>query len=133
MSGRPSKIKLYDAMGEMLYAVALADGIVQPDETRKLAEILNAHPWANAIQWSFNYEMDRHPQIEETFRKAMLVFQGYGPSPEYAFLIDALNQLAQASDGVSPEEQRLIDQFHNQLLDHFQALSLEDLKEEPEH
>lgn len=130
MSNRPSKIKLYDAMGEMIYAVALADGVIEPAETQKLEEMLKAHPWANAIQWSFNYEMDRKPGIEESFKKAMSVFQAYGPSPEYAFLMETLDQIAKASDGISPEEKRLIDRFHHQLLDHFQTLSLNDLIEE---
>ncbi len=130
MSSRPSKIKLYDAMGEMIYAVARADGVVQAAEMRKLEELLKAHPWANAIQWSFNYETDQKPNIQAIFKKAMLVFQAYGPSPEYAFLMDTLNKVARASDGVSQEEQKLIDNFHNQLLEHFQTLDLRDLQEE---
>ena len=47
--------KLYEAFGELLYVVAMADGLIQEEELSALDEVLKGHPWAADIQWSFNY------------------------------------------------------------------------------
>jgi len=113
------KSKLYDAFGELIYTVALADGMIQPEELSKMEEVLENHLWGQEIKWSFNYEARKSNNPEETYQKALQVFKEYGPCDEYVFLIDILEQIAEASDGIIPEERAVIDGFQQSLREHF--------------
>lgn len=116
---KPSKEKLYDALGELIYAVAFADGAVQPSETEKLKEMLLAHPWASNIQWSFDYEQGKKHSVEEAYRKALDTCKDFGPTPEYEFLFEVLNTVAKASDGMDTNELEVIERFKRELKEHF--------------
>ena len=48
--------KLLEAFGELLYVVAMADGMIQEEEVAALEKVLADHPWASDIKWSFDYE-----------------------------------------------------------------------------
>lgn len=124
---KPSKAKLYDALGELIYAVALADGGIQDTEIQKLHELLLAHPNAQAIQWSFDYENKSHISLEEAYYKALETCKAYGPNEEYAFLFDALMAVAEASNGINEQELAVIERFQKELKDHFLDLDFEDL------
>lgn len=123
---KPSQERLHDAMGELIYAVAKADGLVQESEMQKLEEILHNHPWASQIQWSFNYEHLRENELEEVYAKAIDTFKAYGPSEEYAFLFDVLYQIAKASNGLDAKEAKIIVRFKLDLKAHFLNLDIED-------
>ena len=41
-----SKTRLYDAFGELIYAVAIADGLIQEEETAVIERTLADHPIA---------------------------------------------------------------------------------------
>ncbi len=43
------KTELYDAFGEFLYAIAMADGEVQESEVKKIEELLANHEGAKEI------------------------------------------------------------------------------------
>lgn len=124
---KPSKEKLYDALGELIYAVAMADGRIQQSEIEKLHELLLAHPKAQAIQWSFDYENRSHIPLDEAYNKALETCKAYGPTEEYAFLFDALDGVAGASDGIDPKELEVIQRFKKELKAHFLGLNFEDL------
>lgn len=118
---KPGKTQLYDAFGELIYAIAQADGEIQQEEVQKLRELLMGHPWAAEIEWSFKYEKKKTKSIEEAMSKALETCKSYGPSPEYAFLLEVLQLVANASDGVQEEEQAVIDRFQKELTAHFVA------------
>ena len=124
---KPSKEKLYDALGELIYTLAMADGSIQESEMEKLHELLIAHPNAQAIQWSFDYEQDSRTSLEEVYQKALETCKAYGPTEEYAFLFDALEAVAKASDGIVAEELAVIERFKRELKEHFLNLNIEDL------
>jgi hypothetical protein len=42
-----NKIYLYDAFGELIFLVAMADSLIQPEETAALDKILANHPWTS--------------------------------------------------------------------------------------
>lgn len=123
---QPSQERLHDAMGELIYAVAKADGLVQESELQKLEEILQHHPWASQIHWSFNYEQNRDNSLEDVYAKALETFKEYGPSAEYEFLLEVLYEIAKASHGLNTEEAQLIVRFKLDLKAHFVKLDLED-------
>lgn len=123
---KPSKERLYDALGELIYAVAKADGLVQESETQKLEEILQHHPWASQIHWSFHYEQNRENALEQAYAKALDTCKEYGPSEEYEFLFDVLYEIAKASNGLNTEEAQVIVRFKLDLKEHFMNLNLEE-------
>ncbi|NVK66305.1 MAG: TerB family tellurite resistance protein, partial [Flavobacteriales bacterium] len=63
--------KLYEVFGELLYAIAKADGIIQPEEKDALGELLQKHAWASEIKWSFNYEASKNSSVEEVYNKVI--------------------------------------------------------------
>ncbi len=126
---KPSKIKVYDAFGELIYAMALADGLIQPEETEALEKILLGHPMAKEIQWSVDYENKKHHSVQETYKKAIGVFEDHGPDPDYAFLMEVLDTVANASDGTQKEESDIMDHYQTDL----KARFIKDLEEQGLH
>lgn len=114
-----NKEQLYDALGELIYAVAKADGLVQEEETARLEELLFAHPWAREIRWSFNYEKGKQNSVQEAYEKALETCKNYGQSEEYPFLFEVLNAVAKASGGMEPSEKEIIERFQRELKEHF--------------
>ena len=114
-----SPAQLHDAFGELIYAVALADGHIQAEETAKLKELLANHPWGKDIQCSFDYETRKGRDVREAYDKALLVLKDHGPDPEYAFLVEVVNAIAEASGGVDAKEKAMIDGFQESLYQHF--------------
>ncbi len=112
-----SKAWLYDAFGQIIYAVAIADGEVQDEEIDKLHETIENHPWAREIVWSFNYETTRNRPIHTTLQKAMAVFEQYGPCEEYEFFIDLVERVADAFDGIVPQEEEILELLREELLE----------------
>lgn len=121
---KPSKEKLYDALGELIYAVAKADGLIQESETKKLGELLMAHPWSREIRWSFDYEQRKEIDVAEAYSKALETCKAYGPSEEYAFLFEVMQRIAEASHGVDTNEIELMLRFQRELKEYFLTLDL---------
>ena len=111
--------RLYDAFGELVYAVALADGYIQPEETEALERLLAHHEWAKAIKWSFDYEVKAGHSVEDLYKKAINTFEKVGPHPEYTFMLEVLEQVATASHGVDRKEKAMISQVSVDLKERF--------------
>ncbi len=111
--------RLYDAFGELLYAIAMADGKVQKEEIRVIEGILNKHLWAKEIKWSFDYEKYKNHSLEEAYTKAISVCKENGPDPEYKYLLDLMRIVADAFDGTVAQEEHIISRFKGDLHDEF--------------
>jgi len=111
--------RLYDAFGELIYAIAMADGDVQTVELETLEKLLREHPWAKEIKWSFNYEQNKHHSVEEAYQRAIDVCKENGPDPEYKYLLDVMVKVAEAFGGIIPQEQMIIDNFKMDLSKRF--------------
>ncbi len=116
--------RLYDAFGELIYAIAMADGEVQKEEIETLERFLNQHPWAKEIKWSFNYENDRHHTVEEAYNNAIDICKENGPDPEYKYLLDVMVSVADSFGGIVPQEKKILDNFKSDL----RARFINDLK-----
>ena len=114
-----SKARLLDAYGELIYSVAIADGLIQPEEVEKLKIMLQDHPWAKEIQWSFDYEKKHHHTIRDTYLKALDTFKENGPFEDYYYLVEILEKIAEASGGIQKNEKTVIDSFQTTLRQHF--------------
>lgn len=116
---QPSKEKLYDAMGELIYAVALADGMVSEQESQTLHELLQQHDWAASVEWSFKYEKMKANSLEDAYQRALDTCKSYGPCEDYVLLLDVLRRVSEASDGMVVAEADLINRFTHELTDYF--------------
>jgi uncharacterized tellurite resistance protein B-like protein len=115
-----SQEKLYEVLGELLYVIAKADGIIQDEEQEALNELLKRHAWASEIKWSFNYEANKNSDPEETYNKVINFCHGYGPTAIYNEFIDAMNFVASASKGIDEDESKVIHSFSKDLIARFQ-------------
>ncbi|UKN02790.1 TerB family tellurite resistance protein [Paracrocinitomix mangrovi] len=112
--------KLYETLGELIYAVAMADGVIQKEEREALSQLLNRHSWAAEIKWSFDYEEANKSTVEETYNKVINYCHSYGPSPIYKESIAAMKTIAHASDGIDKNEDNIISSFSTDLIARFQ-------------
>jgi len=113
------KEELYEAFGELIYAVAKADGLIDGDEISKITEILDNHPWASNIKWSFNYEWLHDEPAVEIYKKALARCLKHGPAEEYAEMLDVMKQIAAASEETYRSEQEIINSFSRDLVNQF--------------
>jgi uncharacterized tellurite resistance protein B-like protein len=113
--------KLFETMGELLYVVAMADGVVQKEEKAELKYLLKGHKWASGISWSFQYESAKQNDVNQVYQKALNFCQKYGPSPHYVEFIAAMKMIADASDGIDRQEDAAINSFSTDLISRFQA------------
>ncbi|MCT4582190.1 MAG: TerB family tellurite resistance protein [Flavobacteriales bacterium] len=114
------KEKLYETLGELLFVVAKADGVIQEEEKEALNQLLANHSAEHEIKWSFNYEANKNNSVEEVYKKAISFCQHYGPAPEYKEFLEAMKTIADATNGIAPQESKVINSFSNDLLERFQ-------------
>jgi tellurite resistance protein len=115
------KERLYDGFGELLYVIALADGIIQPEELNELEKIIKLHPEGESINWSFQYEKQKASDPEEVYKKVINTCHNYGPSPVYQEFIQAMEQIAAAAKGIDENEEKQMNSFSQNLTDRFKA------------
>ena len=107
-------------MGELLYAVAKADGVIQPEEKEALKKLLQNNAFQEDIMWSFEYEEGKESSVEEIYNKVINFCHGYGPAAQYREFIDAMKVIAEAANGVDENESKIINSFSKDLLTRFQ-------------
>lgn len=114
-----SKEQLFEAFGEILYALAAVDGNIQQEEKLLIAQAIKHHRYEYDILFSFKQEVNRARTIKEAFGKAMDTFHAFGPFDGCSDFKIILENLALSCQGISTEEQEIIDQFHKELLSNF--------------
>lgn len=113
--------ELYDAFGELIYVLAMADGKIQDEERATLEYILQSHPWSREILWSFNYESNKNNDVEDTYQKVLQTCFEIGPNPEYEFMFEVLEAVAKSSIVLDEKERAVIDRFRGDLLAEFRS------------
>ena len=106
-----SKTRLLDAFGELIYAVAIADGVIQPEEKGTLEKLLKGHPWADEVQWSFDYEVKNNNSLKDSYQKALDTLKEHGPFEDYHNLVEIIEKIADASKGIDKNEKTVITRF----------------------
>lgn len=114
-----SQARLHDAFGEIIYAVAIADGLIQEEELKVIDEKLADFSWGEDAKWSFNWERKKETQLKEAYLKALHTLKENGPTPNYYDLINILEEVAKASDGFERKEGQVISIFNKTLKAHF--------------
>jgi len=113
------KTYLYDAFGELMFLVAMADGAVQAEELSALDKILGNHPWAKEIKWSFDYEASKNNKLEDVYKKVIFACHDNGPDPEFQFMVEVMEAIAAASAGKDAAEDAKIKGFVHDLTERF--------------
>ncbi len=113
--------KLIEAFGELIYVVAIADGGIQKEELEVIENKLATHKWGEDIKWSFDYEVKKNNSIEDLYKKVITYCEMHGPDAEYQFLLNVVEEVAAASNGVDKEEKEVMDGFVNDLTEKFRA------------
>ena len=111
--------KLYETLGELIYVVAKADGVISESEKSALKEMLKGHSFATEINWSFNYETSKEKSVNEVYDKVLAVCHRIGPSPVYEEFIEAMNTIAKADNKVDQEEAVILNSFSKDLIERF--------------
>lgn len=120
---KPDEITL-KVFGNILYALAMADGGVQREELDELQKIVDEDEWAKEIQLSFDaaQHMDMDPQI--MFFKNMRIFQTLRTDEHMPYFLNLMQRMAEAYNGIVPEEHDLILRFSGKVPD--QVLDMAD-------
>ena len=113
--------KLYEVFGELLYAIAKADGVIQRSEKETLVQLLKNHSLGSEILWSFEFEEAHNSSVEEIYNKVINFCHMYGPAPQYDEFISAMKIVAEASDGITERESKIINSFSKDLMERFQC------------
>lgn len=110
MTTKPDEITL-NVFGKILYALAMADGEVQQEELDELEKIVQEDEWAREIKLSFDsaMELEMDPQI--VFFKNVRIFQTLSKDEHMPYFLDLMRRIAEAYDGIVPEEHDLILKF----------------------
>jgi tellurite resistance protein len=111
--------KLYETLGELLYVIAMSDGVIQPEERKALETLLQQHTWASTINWSFNYEEQKGADVKDIYNKVINYCHKYGPTPVYEEFIDAMQFVAGSANGVEASEEAVISSFSKDLIARF--------------
>ncbi len=114
-----SKSRLYDAFGEIIYAVAIADGDVSEKKLTTLKNALIGHPYAEQILWSFCYEKSKGNKLNDAYKRSIQTLLDNGPHMDYVFLFDTLQQIANTNNRMNKKEGRVICSLEKRLMAHY--------------
>lgn len=112
--------RLFEVFGELLYAIAMSDGVIQKEEITAFEEVLENHPWSTSVKWSFNYETTKGTAIEDVYNKVINFCHHHGPSAHYPDFISAMEKIAAAANGIDEKEAAMIKSFSADLTARFQ-------------
>jgi hypothetical protein len=109
------KEELFNAFGELLYAVASADGSIQDEEKKLLMQLVSHHSYAFDIIATFKSHVNSTHSIEEAYNNAIRTFKAYGYFEGYQEFQSIVEELALACNGITKEEKRILDDFIKEL------------------
>ena len=107
--------EVLDTFGKIIYAVAKADGEVQESEIEVIRAVIDNHEWAQEVELSFEIERELDEDADEIFANAMELFKFDEVQGHVDDFIDLLEKIADAHDGIVPEEKALIDKFKSKI------------------
>lgn len=102
-----------DVFGKILYALAMADGDVQEEELKELKKIVREDEWAKEIELSFNEALDLQMDPKIVFYKNIRIFNTLQTEEYMPYFVNLMKRIAEAYDGIVPEEKSLIMHFGN--------------------
>lgn len=112
---------LVQALAELAYSIAMADGTLQPNEKAAFYDIIESELQSDA-RWAINrfklLEEKAIPDIEQSYDFALFTIKSnrsdFDDEMRNRF-VNVISKIAEASDGLSPEEISLINKFKSDI------------------
>ena len=89
----------------------MADGEVQQEELDELKRIVEEDKWAKEIELSFNEALELQMDPKIVFYKNIRIFKTLEAEEYMPYFINLMERIAEAYDGIIPEEKELITTF----------------------
>lgn len=105
-------------LGSVVYALAKADGCIEPDEANRLRELLTLEPHGDLAWYAFQLHQRYDKSYREAYGYALRRFSNNRhelDESQKARFVRILEQVAAADADVAKRERVLIDQFQNDL------------------
>jgi len=110
--------KLYNAFGELLYAVIKAEGKARENIIKKLERTVQEYEWGQTAMWSLRYEMGHNATTDEAYQKAFDAFTDFGPFPGYESFFRMVDDIIKKNI-LGERGKKVIGRFRKKLMDHF--------------
>lgn len=106
---------MYDAFARMIYAIVIADGVIDQDEK----EIIEEKVRGKEIESYLNKYISSGEEhlIIESYQNLLHACRDFGPSEEYAELIDVLNDIKTVSAVIDEDDAEILDSIISNLKD----------------
>ena len=105
-------------LGSVVYALAKADGHIEPDEANRLRELLTRQPHGDLAWYAFQLHLHQDRKCREAYGYALRRFRNNRhelDELQKARFVEILEQVAAADANVAKRELALIDQFQHDL------------------
>lgn len=105
-------------LGSVVYALAKADGCIEPDEANRLRELLTHEPHGDLAWYAFQLHQRYEKSYREAYGYALRRFRNNRDEldeSQKARFVRILEQIAAADAEVAKRERVLIDQFQSDL------------------
>ncbi|WP_020530243.1 hypothetical protein [Flexithrix dorotheae] len=132
-----NKEKIYEAFGELIFAILRIDGTINPSQKNKVELILKKFENGDQIFWSFNYENNHKKNWEEIENNTLDLFLEFGPSKDYQTFFEIFEAMEiEKLDLIGSKGKKMITRFKNKLKLKFsenQEIILKLKKEDEDH
>lgn len=105
------KSNLYRSFGDLIYAIAMADGILQDEEKTAIRKIIGEHAMMPYIEQALDRKEKKEISIVSAYYKVMTYIKENKPDPEFHFLLKVLEALSKLSAGVDEDDENLMEDF----------------------
>lgn len=94
-----SKEQLYDSFAELIFSVAMADGVIDEEEIAEIKRLTGNHPLGQKIETLIkeSTKEDDEISIVQTYKATLSLCKSIGPDSEYEFLIGVLEDFSKIS------------------------------------
>jgi hypothetical protein len=92
------KEELYDSFAELIYSVAMADGVIDEEEIAEIKRLTGTHPLGGKIEHLItNTQPGEEISIVQSYKSTLNLCKTIGNDNEYAFLISVLEDFSKVS------------------------------------
>ena len=115
------KERLFDAFGELLYAVLHSDQNIEDRNTYLdiVDQINRKYRITKYIDWNTNYERRNAHSLENAYMRALMACRDNGPDPDYIDLFDLLKYTTSLNKNITEKNSNFIAGFETALKEIF--------------
>lgn len=104
---------IYDAFARMIYAIIIADGVIDKEEKR----IIESKVKGKEVEKFLDAYISSNEEhlIIESYQNLLHACRDYGPTAEYSDLIDILNNIKSVSAVIDEDDAEILDSIISNL------------------